>query len=60
MAEIMTELLKLHNLWDEQQKGTRSNIKGAADNLLVDRCMLEEVKKVKEQQGSILRLSDSI
>ena len=45
MADIMTEHLKKNNLWDEQQKGTRSNIMGTADNLLVDRCMLEEVKE---------------
>ena len=44
-VDIMTEHLKLNNLWDEQQKGTRSNIMGTADNLLVDRCMLEEVKE---------------
>ena len=44
-AEIMVEHLKLNNLWDEQQKGTRSNIMGTADNLLVDRSMLEEVKE---------------
>ena len=43
MADIMTEHLKANNLWDEQQKGTRSNIMGTADNLLVDICMLEEV-----------------
>ena len=44
MANIMNEHLKKNNLWDEQQKGTRSNIMGTADNLLVDRCILEEVK----------------
>ena len=37
MADIMTEHLKKNNLWDEQQKETRSNIMGTADNLLVDR-----------------------
>ena len=45
MADIMTEHLKLNNLWDEQQKGIRCNIMGTADNLLVDRCKLEEVKE---------------
>ena len=45
MADIMTEHLKKNNLWDKQQKGTRSNIMGTADNLLVNRCMLEEVKE---------------
>ena len=45
MADTMTEHLKKNNLWDDQQKGTRSNIMGTADNLLVDRCMLEEVKE---------------
>ena len=45
MADIMTEHLKLNKLWDEQQKRTQSNIMGTADNLLVDRCMLEEVKE---------------
>ena len=45
IAVIMTEHLKKINLWDEQQKRTRSNIMGTADNLLVDRCMLEEVKE---------------
>ena len=45
MSGIMTEHLKKNNLWDEQQKGTLSNIMRTADNLLVDRCMLEEVKE---------------
>ena len=45
MAYSMTEHLKKNNLQDGQQKGTQSNIMGTADNLLVDRCMLEEVKK---------------
>ena len=52
----MTEHLKKNNLWDEQQKGTRSNIMGTADNLLVDRCMLEEVNS----GSSILRLPEGI
>ena len=61
MADIMTEHLKLNNLWDEQQKGTRSNIMGTADNLLVDRCMLEENERTsKNSGGSILRLSEGI
>ena len=45
IADIMIKHLKLNNLGDELQKGTRSNIVGTADNLLVDRCMLEEVKE---------------
>ena len=45
MAEIMTEHLKTTYWWDEQQKGTRSNIMETADNLLVDKGMLEEVKE---------------
>ena len=45
MADIMTKHLKKNNLWDEQQKGTRNNIMGTADNLLVDRYMLEEVRE---------------
>ena len=45
MADSITEHLKKNNLWDEKQKGTRSNIMLTADNLLVDRCMLEEVKE---------------
>ena len=45
MTDIITEHLKKNNLWDGQQKRTRSNTMGTADNLLVDRCMLEEVKE---------------
>ena len=45
MTDIMTEYLKKNNLWDEQQKGTRNNIMGTADNLLIDKFMLEEVRK---------------
>ena len=43
MAEILTEHLK-NNLWDEQQKGIRRKISGQL-SLLVDRCMLEEIKE---------------
>ena len=46
MAEIMTEHLKVNNLWDEQQKGTRSNIMRTADYLLVEQIYAE----VKEHQ----------
>ena len=45
MADIMIEHLKTNILWDGQQKGSQSNIMGTADNLLVDRCMLEKVKE---------------
>ena len=45
MAEIMTEHLKKNNLWNKELKGTRSNIMRTADNLLVDKCMLEEVEE---------------
>ena len=45
LAEIMTEHLKTNKFSDEKQKGTRRNIIRAADNILFDRFMLEEVKE---------------
>ena len=34
----------INSLWDENQFGTRENVLGTVDLLLVDQCIMEEVK----------------
>ena len=46
---IIAEYLKKHamtnNLWDESQMGAREKVLGTVDQLLIDGCIMEEVKE---------------
>ena len=45
IAEHMKEHAQANNLWDKCQLGTQIGVLGTTDQLLIDNCILEEVKE---------------
>ena len=57
----MREHARRNEIWDESQLGASEGVLGMVEQLLIDKCIMDEVREGQEGPGSpVLRLQEGV